>query len=38
MFLKRQVGVVIALAACALMLSGCLATFPSNGLGGYFYI
>ncbi|BAX91566.1 hypothetical protein MSG_01409 [Mycobacterium shigaense] len=38
MFIKRQVGVTITLGACALLLSGCLAAFPSNGLGGYFYI
>jgi hypothetical protein len=38
MSIKNKIGMAITLALCALALSGCLTTFPSNGIGGSFYI
>jgi hypothetical protein len=37
MSIRHKIVVAITLALCALALSGCLPTFPSNGIGGYFY-
>ena len=38
MSIKKKISVAITLALCAVALSGCIPTFPSNGLGGSFYI
>jgi hypothetical protein len=38
MSITKKISVAITLALCAVALSGCLPTFPSNGLGGSFYI
>jgi len=38
MSITKKISVAITLALCAVALSGCIPTFPSNGLGGSFYI
>jgi hypothetical protein len=38
MSITKKISVAITLALCAVALSGCIPTFPSNGLGGSLYI
>jgi hypothetical protein len=38
MSIKKKISLAITLALWAVAWSGCIPTFPSNGLGGSFYI